>query len=123
MSKIKYRFNVRLLPEAISFLEQLSDKTRDKVLYNIWKSRALLDPELFKKVSNEIWEFRTLYADQSIRMLSFWDKANKLVALVIVTHGFVKKTVKLPILELNHAMNLRLKYVQNENQKPRRINR
>lgn len=115
MSKIKYRFNDRLLPEAISFLEQLSDKTRDKVLYNIWKSRALLDPELFKKVSNEIWEFRTLYADQSIRMLSFWDKANKLVALVIVTHGFVKKTVKLPISELNHAMNLRLKYVQNEN--------
>ena len=61
MSKINYRFNVRLLPEAISFLEQLSDKTRDKVLYNIWKSRALLDPELFKKVSNEIWEFRTKY--------------------------------------------------------------
>jgi len=114
MPKINYRFDVRFLPEAISFLEQLSEKTRDKVLYTIWKSRALLGPELFKKVSYEIWEFRTLYADQSIRMLSFWDKANKLVTLVIVTHGFVKKTFKLPISELNHAMNLRLKYVQNE---------
>jgi hypothetical protein len=52
MSKINYRFDVRFLPEAISFLEQLSEKTRDKVLYTIWKSRALLDPELFKKFSN-----------------------------------------------------------------------
>jgi phage-related protein len=115
MSKINYRFDVRFLPEAISFLEQLSEKTRDKVLYTIWKSRALLDPELFKKVSNEIWEFRTLYAHQNIRMLSFWDKANKMVALVIVTHGFFKKTVKLPISELHHAQNLRLKYLHNEN--------
>lgn len=46
MSKINYRFDVLFLPEAVSFLEKLSDKTRDKVLYTIWKSRALLDPEL-----------------------------------------------------------------------------
>jgi phage-related protein len=115
MSKINYRFDVRFLPEAVSFLEQLSDKTRDKVLYTIWKSRALLDPELFKKVSYEIWEFRTLYSDQNFRMLSFWDKANNMVALVIVTHGFFKKTVKLPISELHHAQNLRLKYLHHEN--------
>ena len=115
MSKINYRFNVRLLPEAISFLDQLSEKTRYKVVYNIWKSRVLLDPALFKKVVNEIWEFRTHYANQSIRMLSFWDKSDKLMALVLVTHGFLKKTGKLPLSELNHAMNLRLKYLQNEN--------
>lgn len=115
MSKINYRFNVRLLPEAISFLDQLSEKTRDKVIYNIWKSRALLDPALFKKVDNEIWEFRTHYADQSIRMLSFWDKSDKLMALVLVTHGFLKKTGKLPLSELNHALNLRLKFLLNEN--------
>jgi phage-related protein len=115
MLKINYRFNVRLLPEAISFLDQLSEKTRDKVLYSIWKARALIDPELFKKVDSEIWEFRTHYDDQQIRMLSFWEKAIKLNALVVVTHGFIKKTAKLPLSELNHAMNLRLKYVQNEN--------
>lgn len=115
MSKINYRFNVRLLPEAILFLDQLSEKTRDKVVYNIWKSRVLLDPALFKKVDNEIWEFRTHYADQSIRMLSFWDKSDKLMALVLVTHGFLKKTGKLPLSELNHALNLRLKYLLNEN--------
>jgi phage-related protein len=115
MSKIVYRFNVRLLPEAILFLDQLSEKTRDKVFYNIWKSRALLDPELFKKVSNEIWEFRTHYDDQQIRMLSFWGKTMKLNTLVIVTYGFIKKTAKLPLSELNHAIRLKLKYQQNEN--------
>ena len=30
-------FDVELLPEAIEFLEQLDDKTREKIYYNIEK--------------------------------------------------------------------------------------
>jgi mRNA-degrading endonuclease RelE of RelBE toxin-antitoxin system len=67
MSKINYRFDVRFLPEAISFLEQLSEKTRDKVLYTIWKSPALLDPELhhaqnlrLKYLHNENYKLRRI---------------------------------------------------------------
>jgi phage-related protein len=85
------------------------------IIKHIENKEGVKLPVIILNSDSEIWEFRTLYADQSIRMLSFWDKANKLVTLVIVTHGFVKKTFKLPISELNHAMNLRLKYVQNEN--------
>jgi phage-related protein len=48
-------------------------------------------------------------------MLSFWEKAIKLNALVVVTHGFIKKMAKLPLSELKHALNLRLKYLRNEN--------
>ena len=110
-----YKFRVEFLDEAKNFLDKLDKKARDKIIYNILKARSTNDNELLKKLQDEIWEFRTLYADQNIRMLSFWDKANKLVALVLVTHGFVKKTIRLPISELNHAMNLRIKYLQNEN--------
>ena len=56
-----YKFRVVFLEEAKQFLDSLDAKSREKVLYNIWKSRSKNDPELFKKLDNEIWEFRTKY--------------------------------------------------------------
>lgn len=32
------KFSVELLPEAVEFLENLDDKTREKIYYNIKKS-------------------------------------------------------------------------------------
>lgn len=32
------------------------------------------DPELFKKLTDEIWEFRTLYQGLQYLILAFWDK-------------------------------------------------
>lgn len=43
------RFKVELLDQALEFLDKLDEKSRDKVIYNIHKSRAVLDNELFKK--------------------------------------------------------------------------
>jgi hypothetical protein len=36
-------------------------KLSEKILYNIRKAQSTRDPELFKKLNNEIWEFRTLF--------------------------------------------------------------
>ncbi|MEI9957807.1 MAG: type II toxin-antitoxin system RelE/ParE family toxin [Ferruginibacter sp.] len=63
-----------LLPEAIDFLEHLDDKAREKIYYNIRKSQFVNDNELFKKLNNFIWEFRTLYKGKAYRLFSFWDK-------------------------------------------------
>lgn len=57
---MKPNFDVELLPEAISFLEGLDDKTREKIYYNIKKSQFVNDKELFKKLTEYIWEFRTI---------------------------------------------------------------
>jgi hypothetical protein len=55
-----YKFKVEFLEPVLDFLESLDPKSREKILYNIWKSRSVNDNELFKKLDGEIWEFRTL---------------------------------------------------------------
>ena len=45
---MKPNFEVELLPEAVEFLEQLDDKTREKIYYNMRKAQLVTDPELFK---------------------------------------------------------------------------
>ena len=58
---MKPNFDIELLPEAIEFLENLDDKSREKIYYNIKKAQFVNDNELFKKLNDLIWEFRTLY--------------------------------------------------------------
>jgi hypothetical protein len=47
------KFKVIFLDNAKEFLDSLDKKPREKVLFNIWKSREVNDPELFKKLINE----------------------------------------------------------------------
>jgi uncharacterized protein (TIGR01639 family) len=54
-----YKFRVEFLEDAKDSLDGLDDKTKEKILYNIWKARFVNDNELFKKLQDEIWEFRT----------------------------------------------------------------
>ena len=54
----EYKFRVEFLEEAKEFLDGLDEKTRNKVVYNVWKARSVNDKELFKKLQDEIWEFR-----------------------------------------------------------------
>jgi len=42
--------------------------------------------------------------------LAFWDKSNKKNTLVIATHGFIKKTSKVPKNEIQKAENIRNEY-------------
>lgn len=55
----EYKFRVEFLEDAKSFLDDLDEKARDKIVYNIWKARNTNDKELFKKLQDETWEFRT----------------------------------------------------------------
>jgi hypothetical protein len=41
------RFETILLQEAKDFLASLDQKSRKKILYNIWKSKSMNDPTLF----------------------------------------------------------------------------
>ena len=58
---MKPKFKVEFLDEAIEFLESLDEKTKAKILYNIKLSQYKNDNELLKKLTDNIWEFRTLY--------------------------------------------------------------
>lgn len=58
---MKANFEIELLPEAVDFLENVDEKAREKIYYNIKKAQFFNDKELFKKLNEFIWEFRTLY--------------------------------------------------------------
>lgn len=104
------KFDVVFLEPAEVFIHNLDSEPRRKVFYNIWKSKKTNDPEFFRKLSGEIWEFRTQYMNRQIRLLAFWDKRDKNKTLVKITHGFVKKTQKTPQKEILKAYNIRHTY-------------
>lgn len=109
---MKEKFRVEFLEEAADFLETLDDKAKEKVLYNVWKARIVNDKELFKKLSGEIWEFRTLFKKTYYRLFAFWDKTDKPDTVVISTHGLVKKTGKTPPGEIEKAERIRKMYFE-----------
>jgi len=112
-----YRFRVEFLEEAKAFLDKLDEKARDKIVYNIWKARSTSDKELFKKLQDEIWEFRTKHNKTYYRLFAFWEKTEKTDTVVIATHGFVKKTDKIPKGEIERAEKHRKKYFDEKNSK------
>ncbi len=107
-------FDIELLPEATEFLETLDDKTREKIYYNIRKVQFVNDNELFKKLTDFIWEFRTLYNSKAYQLFSFWDKFDGKETLVVATHGILKKTQKTPPKEIKKADEIRKQYLNNK---------
>lgn len=105
-------FNTRLLDEARKFVLSLDKKSAKKVVFNIDLAEQTNDPRLFKKLKNDIWEFRTLYGGLQIRLLAFWDKSDGQTTLVLATHGFIKKVDKVPEKEIQRAINIRTKYFE-----------
>jgi len=105
-------FEIVFLEEAFEFLKGLEQKHYEKILYNIRKVQVENDPELFKKLIDDIWEFRTTYQGFQYRLLAFWDKTSATETLVISTHGFVKKQSKVPEKEIQKTVQSRKKYFE-----------
>ena len=110
-------FETRFLEEANEFIARLDPKSAAKVIFNIDLAEQTNDPKLFKKLQEEIWEFRTRYAGKQIRLLAFWDKTDNTKTLVMATHGFIKKVDKVPTKEIERAENLRKKYFEEKQKK------
>jgi HTH-type transcriptional regulator/antitoxin HipB len=111
------KFNIDFLGEAYDFVESLDEKTRTKIYYNARKTQVINDPELFKKLNEFIWEFRTKYNKNYYRLLAFWDKTEKEDTLVLATHGFIKKTNKTPKTEIKKAEEIRKEYFERKQRK------
>jgi phage-related protein len=114
---MKQKFNVILLGEVWDLLDAIDEKSKEKILYNIDKAKYVNDPELFKKLDELIWEFRTKYNKNYYRLLSFWDKTNKTDTLVIATHGIIKKTDKIPKAEIEKAKAIMKQYFEQKSKK------
>lgn len=108
------KFKVEFLEEVFDFLNGLDEKAREKILFNIDKAKFKTDNTLFKKLTAEIWEFRTLYNKKQYRLFAFWDKTDNKVTIVIATHGIIKKTQKTPKKEISKAVELMNNYFKNK---------
>ena len=111
------KFKVEFLKEVFEFLDGVDKKARNKILFNIDRAKIKNDNTLFKKLTTDIWEFRTLYNKKQYRLFAFWDKSDNKVTIVIATHGIVKKTQKTPKKEIDKATELMNKYFESKNKK------
>ena len=107
-------FRTRFLEQANEFIADLDAKAARKLFYNIDLAEQTNDPKLFKKLKDDIWEFRVRYGSNQIRLLAFWDKSDNKSTLVIATHGFIKKVDKVPENEIERAKYLRNKYFESK---------
>jgi len=94
------------------FLDSLQSKQAQKV---IWVLRLIEDldilPQKFlKKLVNtgDIWEIRIKLESNIFRLLGFFDKENNFVT----THGFTKKTMKIPQKEVALAQVYQRAYLR-----------
>ena len=108
------KFKIVYSEEVISFLNSLSVKAKSKIMYNINKSKYMIDKTFFKKLEgSDIWEFRTLYDGVQYRIFAFWDTEAE--TLVLTTHGIIKKTQKTPAKEIAKAERIRKEYFNSKN--------
>lgn len=104
------KHKVLLSDEVDQFLDTLPIKAKTKILYNVrLVESGHQDVDIFKKLDGtNLWEFRTLYSGIKYRLLAFFDKDSK--ALIITTHGFIKKSQKTPSKEIDRAEAIRKEY-------------
>jgi phage-related protein len=103
-------FDILFLEDAFNCLQELNRKHAEKIIFNARRAQVELNSALFKKLTGDIWEFRTLYQGNHYRMLAFWDKSRPSATLVVATHVFTKKRSRVPFKEIERAMMLRKKY-------------
>ena len=54
-------FRTEFYEEVRAFMRSIDLKAADKILWNIDLAEQTNDPRLFKKLADDIWEFRTKY--------------------------------------------------------------
>lgn len=109
-------FALVLLDDALEFLQSIPDSAKDKVYYNIHRIECgEKNSEIFKKLEgSNIWEFRTLFNKAAYRLFAFWDTTED-KALVVATHGIIKKSRKTPQKEITKAESIRADYFKTKN--------
>lgn len=90
------------------FYNELSKEVQEKIdyVFEIIISQDQIPKKFFKHVDDEIYEIRVERESNIYRIFSFFDDGK----LVILLHGFQKKTQKLPAKEIKRAKKLRKMY-------------
>ena len=97
------------------FLSKLTPQQKKKTAFVLLliKELKVVPKEYFKKLkgTDKLWEVRIQSGNNAFRLLGFFDKAE----LIILNHGFAKKTQKIPKKEISLAIKRKQTY-----QKPKK---
>lgn len=111
MKRIEFYRTINGSSPVEEFLEMLDDNQARKALWVLRLVREL-DPipsNYFSKLVNtdDLWEVRVPYSGNTFRLLGFFDDAK----LIILTHGFQKKTQKTPKRHIELAESRKRDYL------------
>lgn len=93
------------------FLDSLSGKVAQKVtwVFNLLEDLDVVPSSYFKKLvgTEEIWECRIQFGSNAYRIFCFFADNS----VVVLTHGFIKKSQKTPKSEIDRAEAYRRDYL------------
>jgi len=94
------------------FYNKLSSQVQKRIDYvlHIIITVEIIPKKFFKHIEDGIYEIRITSGSNIYRVFSFFDKGK----LVILLHGFTKKSQKLPRKEIDKAKRLRQEYYDNK---------
>jgi phage-related protein len=111
MRRIEFYRTINGASPVEDFLETLDDNQARKVLWVLRLIRELnpIPSNYFSKLVNmeDIWEVRVQFGGNIFRLLGFFYDAN----LIVLTHGFQKKTQKTPKQHIELAESRKRDYL------------
>jgi phage-related protein len=93
-----------------NFLDSLPGKVAQKITWTleILENQGMLPSTYFKKLKNtEIWECRIQFGSNIYRIFCFFE----LNSIIVLTHGFIKKSQKTPQKEIERAIAYKNDYI------------
>ncbi|MBI4738175.1 type II toxin-antitoxin system RelE/ParE family toxin [Candidatus Woesearchaeota archaeon] len=108
MFQVKFFKSVKGEEYAYEFIKGLQQHIRERITANIQYLHDhgnLARRPYVEYLGNKVYELRTACAHLEIRILYFFDDR-----LIILTHGFLKKTDATPRNEIERAQKIRVDY-------------
>ncbi|MFH0775652.1 MAG: type II toxin-antitoxin system RelE/ParE family toxin [bacterium] len=92
------------------FLDSLPGKVVQKVIWvlSLLEDLDVVPSSYFKKLIGEIWECRIQFGSNTYRIFCFFVDNS----VVVLTHGFVKKSQKIPKSEIKRAEDYRKDFLR-----------
>ena len=104
-------------PRILDFFNTLDQDTIEKIEWTLALIRTLdrIPNKYFKHLSgtNGLYEIRCDWLGNAIRFFCFFDEGK----IVIIVHGFKKKTQKTPLKEIQQALKIKNRYYEEKKSK------
>jgi len=100
------------------FISSLKEYESRKIFYvlDMLKTQARVTTKFVKHIRDGLYELRIEYAGNIYRIFFCFDNGN----LVVLFHGFQKKTKKTPPGEIEKALNLMKEYYESKSKSSKR---